>query len=135
MILKIQEYWNRQENPEIKAVCEKFQITAATARRYIHMSGDEIKSMDKPKNYKKRESPMNKWLNVIYKMMRDGRKDETIYFYICGQPEFTEKKERLAEYIMYISKNNFPDRIPLHPKYLMERVLPQMYNVSAVQKF
>ena len=40
------------------------------------MTASEIDGMDSPKNYKKRESPMNKWLNVIFKMMLDGHSDD-----------------------------------------------------------
>lgn len=57
------------------------------------MSVSEIENMDSPKNYKKRNSPMNKWLNVIFKMMLDGHSGETIYFYIREQEDFTESME------------------------------------------
>lgn len=36
------------------------------------MSESEISNLDFPRNYKKRESPMNDWLNVIFKMMEDS---------------------------------------------------------------
>lgn len=54
------------------------------------MSTSEIEGMDSPKNYKKRESPMNKWLNVIFKMMLDGHSNETIYF-ISGSGKISQK--------------------------------------------
>lgn len=87
------------------------------------MSELEIHSMDSPNNYKKRESPMNDWINIIFKMMADGRSNETIYFYIKLQPDFHESKKKLMEYIYLIGKNNFPNRAPFHPKHLMEQVI------------
>ena len=88
------------------------------------MSESEINSLDFPRNYKKRESPMNEWLNVIFKMMEDRHSGETIYFYIMHQPSFCESKSLLIEYIYVLGKNNFPDRESFVGKYLMERVFP-----------
>lgn len=86
------------------------------------MSEEEIQSMDKPNNYKKRDSPINEWLNVIYKMMQDGHSNETIYFYIKWQPDYTLSDPLLGEYIYLIGKNNFPDRRPFNRNCLMESV-------------
>ena len=87
------------------------------------MTDSEIKGMDFPKNYKKRESPMNKWLNVIFEMMLDGHSNETIYFYIREQEDFAESTEQLGTYIYLIGKNNFPGRAPFNARYLMENVM------------
>lgn len=88
------------------------------------MSESEINSLDAPKDYKKRATPMNDWLNVIFKMMTDGHSSENIYYYIQKQSSFNESKELLEKYIYLIGKNNFPDRPPFNPKYLMEKVFP-----------
>ena len=124
MILEIQQFWNELEKKKIKAIVERFQIANSTAKRYIYMSESEIKSLDSPHNYPKRETPMNKWLNIIYKMMRDGHSNETIYYYIYEQPDFKENEELLVKYIYLIGKNNFPNRAPFNPVCLMEQVLP-----------
>ena len=65
------------------------------------MSTCEIEGMDSPKNYKKRKSPMNKWLNVIFKMMLDGHSNETIYFYIREREDFAESTKQLEKYPFY----------------------------------
>lgn len=41
------------------------------------MPESEINRLDSPRNYKKRESSMNNWLNIIFKMMDDGHSHET----------------------------------------------------------
>ena len=89
------------------------------------MSESEINSLDSPRNYKKRESTMNDWLNIIYKMMDDGRSNETIYFYIQRQQTFHESKEKLGTYIYLIGKNNFPKRALFNSNYLTEWVVSQ----------
>lgn len=110
-------------------MAEAFGIAAQTAPKYIHMTEAEINSLDSPTNYKKRDSPMNDWLNIIFKMMDDGHSNEAVYFYILRQPQFHENRERLAEYIYLIGKNNFPDRPPFNPQYLMEWVYPPEITV------
>lgn len=67
---------------------------------------------------------MNDWLNVIYKMMRNGLSNETIYFYIKRQPDFAASDKSLETYIYLLGKNNFPERIRFNRKYLIEWVLP-----------
>ena len=112
------------EKKKIKTVAEKFHISLPCAKKYIYMSQEELEKLDAPQNYKKRETSMNGWLNVIYKMMLDGHTNETIYFYIKEHPDFNEPEKKLQDYIYLIGKNNFPDRIPFNAKYLMEKVLP-----------
>ena len=112
------------EEKSIKNVAEKFQIALPTAKKYVTMTTSEINCMDSLMNYKKRESPMNNWLNIIFKMMDDGHSNETIYFYIQRQPNFYESKNQLEKYIYLIGKNNFPNRTLFNPKYLLELVIP-----------
>lgn len=113
------------EKKKIKTVAEQFRISQPCAKKYIYMSQKELEKLDAPQNYKKRETSMNGWLNVIYKMMLDGHTNETIYFYIKEHPDYNEPEKKLQDYIYLIGKNNFPDRIPFNAKYLMEKVLPQ----------
>lgn len=124
MIRDIQDYWNGQEKPRIKKVAEAFGIAPPTAKKYIFMTQEDIDSLGHPANYKKRESSMNAWLNIIYKMMLDGCSNETIYFYIKRQHDYKESDKKLAKYIYLIGKNNFPDRTPFNAKTTMEWVLP-----------
>ena len=124
MIKEIQSFWAESEKKRIKTVAEQFHLSLPCAKKYIYMSSKELEELDTPKNYKKRESAMNEWLNVIFKMMLDGHTNETIYFYIKEHPDFNESEKKLQKYIYLIGKNNFPDRIPFNANYLMEKVLP-----------
>ena len=121
-IRQVQNYWEQLTDKKLKTVADEFGIAPATAKKYVNMSEADIKKLDAPNNYKKRESPMNAWLNVIYKMMADGHSNETIYYYIQRQAGFTESKAKLEKYIYLIGKNNFPNRTPFSAKYLREQV-------------
>ena len=105
-------------------MAETFGISLPAAKKYIHMTEAEINGLDAPANYKKRDSPMNDWLNVIFKMMLDSQSSETIYFYILAQPEFQGKAGQVEKYIYLIGKNNFPDRPAFNIKYVTEWVYP-----------
>lgn len=93
------------------------------------MAEEEISSLDNPTYYKKRESSMNAWLNVIYKMMADGCSNELVYFYIKRQKTFNDPDHKLANYIYIIGKNNFPDRTPFNVKTTVDWVLPPEVTV------
>ena len=84
------------------------------------MTEEDIAALEHPVNYKKRESSMNAWLNIIYKMMVDGCSNELIYFYIKHQESFQDTDSKLEKYIYLIGKNNFPDRDPFNAKTTME---------------
>lgn len=99
LIRDIQNYWEQQEKPRVTDVAETFGLSQQTAKKYIFMSEEDITSLEHPNNYKKRESSMNAWLNVIYKMMADGCSNEVIYFYIKRQEAFRDSDRKLADYI------------------------------------
>ena len=117
------------EKKRIKNVVETFGISPITAKKYIFMTKEEISALDNPNNYKKRNSSMNVWLNVIYKMMLDGCSNETIYFYVKHQSDYKESDDKLAKYIYLIGKNNFPGRCPFNVNTTMEWVLPPEVTV------
>ena len=129
LIREIQVYCKKQEKPRIKKTAEAFGISSLTAKNYIFMTEEDIAALEHPVNYKKRESSMNAWLNIIYKMMVDGCSNELIYFYIKHQESFQDTDSKLAKYIYLIGKDNFPDRDPFNAKTTMEWVLPPEVTV------
>lgn len=95
------------------------------------MTEDEIRQLDKPRNYKKRTTIMDQYINIIFKMMSDGISDDLIYFYVTSKGYHGNPKS-LWNYIYCIEKNNFPTRVPMNPKRLMEWVYPE--NVIIIRR-
>ncbi|MDE6232559.1 MAG: transposase [Lachnospiraceae bacterium] len=124
MIREVQDFWNGLEDKKVKKAAEHFGLSPVTVKKYIQMTASEVENAALRKDYKKRSSPMNGWLNVIFKMMADGHSSETIYFYVRGQPDFTESREILIRYIYLIGRNNFTNRVPFRGSEVMEYVLP-----------
>lgn len=108
----------------VQGVAKFFGISPPTAKKYLLMTEEEVNNLDAPANYKKRNSPMNAWLNVIFKMMLDGQSNETIYFYLLAQPEFHAGAKQAEKYVYLIGKNNFPNRPAFNATYLTEWVFP-----------
>lgn len=88
------------------------------------MTEEEIKQLDRPRDYKKRTTIMDHYINIIFKMMADGIPDDLIYFYVISKG-YNGNLKSLWNYIYCIEKNNFPARIPMNPKRLMEWVYPE----------
>ena len=66
MIRAVQKRWGELEKKRIKAISEEFSLSQPAAKKYIFMTEDEIDSLDTPPNYKKRQTVMDDYLNVIY---------------------------------------------------------------------
>lgn len=76
------------------------------------MTSEEIESLNDLNEYKKRDKPSEvcEYLNIIYKMLRDGHKHENIYWYIMSKG-FNGTDSQLRNAIICIAKNNFHKKI------------------------
>ena len=124
LIRRVQQRWEQLEKKRIKTISEEFHIVAATAKKYITMTEAAIQSLDQPTNYKKRKTVMDDYLNMIYKMLRDGVNDALIYCYIQYKG-YKGSANTLWEYIHCIERNNFPQRKPANPTWLKEKHYPE----------
>lgn len=88
------------------------------------MTEDEIRQLDQPADRKKRTTVMDQYINIIFKMMADGLPDDLIYFYVISKG-YHGSTRSLWNYIYCIEKNNFPARVPMNPKRIMEWVYPE----------
>lgn len=109
LIRDVQNYWAETKKKNDFHCANHFNIHPVTLKKYLQMTEEEITQMDQPKNYKKRKTIMDDYVNIIFKMMQDGFPDDTIYFYLrhigCDKKQGT-----IWAYLMNVSKNNFPGR-------------------------
>ena len=127
----MQEQWEHMETKTTRELCEHFHIGPRTARAYIRMTPDEIQKLDSPARYKRRKRIGDKFVNIIYKMMRDGKTDEVIFYYI-KQKGIAITDNTLWSYIRSISVNNFPAR----PRYyaLKQKDLHYPDDVTVIRR-
>lgn len=95
------------------------------------MTKEEIQRLDNRADYKKRTTIMDEYINIIFKMQRDGINDDMIYSYILRHG-YSGSQNSLWSYIYLIEKNNFPDRIPMSFHCLMEWSYPD--NVIVIKR-
>jgi hypothetical protein len=96
-----------KKHKKVSMTAEKFNKNVVTTERYLKMSLEKIKALDNPQIYNKtKQVGAADYLNLIYKMIRDGYKLEVIYWYIMAKG-FLGTKTQLEKSIDYIAKNNF----------------------------
>lgn len=123
LIRDIRASYEISNNKERQKLAHKFNVHPLTLKKYLQMSEEEIKQMDEPKNYKKRKTGMDNYLNMIFKMMPDGLSDDTNYYYL-RKKGCVKKSTTVWNYIYVLSKNNFPDRQKMNPIHITERSYP-----------
>jgi len=74
------------------------------------MSEEDIQNLDNPRDYKKRKTVMDDYINIIYKMMCDDISNNIIYSYIRYKG-YNGNSITLLNYIQVLEKNNFPNRV------------------------
>lgn len=126
LIRKIQQRWSELDKKRYKIIMNEYKISQLTASKYIHMSEDEIQSLDNPTVYKPKKKPTNDYVNIIYKMYVAGIKPEVIFSYVC-KSGYCGTWYALDNQIIRILKNNFGVRLPM--KWYLKSEYPQDITV------
>lgn len=129
MIREVQKTWQEMPVKDISLLSSRYKICKATAEKYVHMPEEKIQKMDRPK--KNRHSAGRKgnaYVNIIYKMMRDGHTDDTIYHYL-RHIGIQDSFSNIWFYLSCISQNNFPDRKRIHSMKMKESCYPDDVKV------
>lgn len=125
MIRNVKAYAStiEKKSKRIGLTAEKFNLCKVTVSKYLKMTEDEIKALDEIREYKKRDKPVaaNGYLNMIYKMIRDGKSCEQIFWYVSSKG-YTGERAALENAIKSIAKNNFGISFgPINFKYVYKR--------------
>lgn len=112
MIIQIQKRWNELEKKKYKIIEEEFSLSHPAAKKYIEMSEEDIKGLDYPKEYKKRKTATDDYINVIYKMLMDDIAPEQIFSY-CIWKGYDGTYGALDNRIKNTLKNNFHKVLPV----------------------
>lgn len=88
-----------------KALAEKYEISYAALLKYIKMSDEEVENIAIRRDYKKRKTVMDDFINILYKMIIDNISPEYIIAYIQSKG-YKGTEDNLKKYIITITKNN-----------------------------
>ena len=104
-ILTIRERVKNATCHETREIADKFGINVITLYKYKNMKEEEIEKIGIKKEYKKRKTIMDDYMNIIYKMINDNIEPEYIIAYI-KKIGFTGNDFNIRDYIITITKNN-----------------------------
>lgn len=108
----IREEWEREgEDKEISYLAKKHNVCVPTLKKYLNMTPEEIESVLEITTYKKRETKVNNYLNMIFKMLKDGVSPIEIYHYVLLKG-YDGSKSSLESHIRAICQNNKLAYIP-----------------------
>lgn len=97
---------NKKQDREIRRnLAAKYGICEVSAVKYLRMTKDETEEILQIKEYKKRQTPVNNYLNMIFKMLRDGIKPVVIYQYVLSKG-YKGSSSSLKRHIDAIGDNN-----------------------------
>jgi len=100
--------------PKEKELEDQFHISRATLKKYLNMSEEEVERLLEITPYKKRDTPVNPYLNRIYKMLKDNVDSPLIFAYILHQ-WYRGNKKSLENHILAIKENNFGGKMTKIP--------------------
>lgn len=119
MIRSVQKRYNELDKDKIKTIMGEFSLSKASVRKFVNMTDDEINGMDNPKEYKKRKTVTDDYVNIIYKMLRDRIKPAVIMSYVI-RAGYGASQANLESYIKLLAKNNFNIRLCMNWPYVFE---------------
>jgi hypothetical protein len=110
----------------------EFGLSAATAKKYLRMTEEDIQALDRPRsNNWSAKRAMDGYVNIVYKMMRDGIDDETICHYV-RRKGFGGDLRTIWDCVQSIGDRNFPGRKKAVPKWLLRRTYPS--DVAVIRR-
>jgi hypothetical protein len=117
LIRQVQEHCKKPGNHNASQAARAFGLSRATVKKYVDMPEDTIQALDSAPDGRRRSTPADGYVNIIYKMQRDGYRDDAIFHYVMRKG-YTGSESTLMGRIYCISRNNFPGRkVFSHKRY------------------
>ena len=106
IIMQLRKEWSETPTPRKKNFALKYGISVPALDKYLNMTEEDVDQVLEIKEYRKRHTDMDDYLNIIYKMLRDHFNPAFIYSYIIhiGYPGSLFS---LEDHIRALSLNNF----------------------------
>lgn len=89
-------------------------VSEKEVRNYISLTDEQVEELLHPKVHLRKGIEIRSYTNIIFKMLRDGRDVNTIFWYVKHKG-FSGKDAALLSSIYYVHDNNkdiFPDKLP-----------------------
>jgi len=130
MILELREEWNKAESPKKKDFASKYGISCPSLNKYLNMTDEEVAQVLEIREYRKRHTDMDDYLNIVYKMLRDHFDPAFIYSYIL-HIGYSGSRSSLRGHIKASALNNFGIR--LRESFYQKEQYPE--DVTVISRF
>lgn len=119
LIRSVQERWDGLESKSTRIIADEFGMCVATVQKYIQMTEEDILLLNHPRNYKKRITVADDYLNIIYKMLREKITPAIILAYVV-RIGYKGNIRTMENYIKVLAKNNFNRTLHINWAYRTE---------------
>ncbi len=93
---------------DLKTFAQMHSVAVSTLKKYLAMSEEEVERLsERHIQNRNKNTIIGPYLNIIYKMLRDGFKGDFIYSYIL-HIGYKGKSSTMLDIIKCIALNNFP---------------------------
>lgn len=115
-IMQLRNDWASGKFISKGELADAYGMSAVNANRYLKMPQEEIEKIKDLKERGKRKTDMDGYMNIVYKMLKDGHKPEFIYSYIL-HTGYSGSVNSLINHIKAIARNNFGMRLKMGFQY------------------
>ena len=105
MVVELRKRLKECNNEDEKQIALEFGISKNLLRKYKNMTDEEVEKILVRKEYKKRKTVMDDYINIIYKMIIDNVPPEYIVAYLVKKG-YTGALHNIKAYIIDIVRNN-----------------------------
>lgn len=115
-IIRLRNDWNNERYRSKDELANAYGMSVANANRYLKMSQEEVEKIKDLKERGRRKTDMDDYMNIVYKMLRDGHDPAFIYSYIL-HTGYSGSLNSLVNHIKSIALNNFNIRLKMGFQY------------------
>ena len=115
-VVRLRKEWESGKYGSKGELANAYGMSAANANRYLKMSQEEVEKIKDLKKRGKRKTDMDCYMNIVYKMLRDGYNPEFIYSYILSLG-YNGSPHSLGNHIKCIARNNFGRKLKMGFEY------------------
>lgn len=105
MVKRLREHLMTCDQHDYPVIAKEFKISLSSLYKYKKMSNEEVENILKRKDYKKRKTIMDDYINIIYKMIINKVPPEYVIAYILKQG-YVGKTSTIVNCIRNITDNN-----------------------------
>jgi len=104
-IINIRNKYKYCKKSDMKNIAKELNISIQTLNKYKNMTDEEISKIININSYKKRKSLIDNYVNIIFKMLKDGIEVNYIMAFVL-KAGYKGTLQSLKMYIYLIAKNN-----------------------------